>query len=111
MAAQNNARRALDEKLKSIWRDSQNVLAQRIAVLRKACPSAEAGSLTLAERDEAKAAAHKLAGSLGMFGLLDASAYASEIELRLEQMAIGEGIALRALLESVEQCINRAFQR
>lgn len=111
MAAQNDARRTLDEKLKSVWRDNQDVLAQRIAVLRKVCPSAEAGTLTLAERNEARTAAHKLAGSLGMFGLLDASVYASEIELRLEQMAIGEAIAVRALLESLEQCMNRAFQR
>jgi HPt (histidine-containing phosphotransfer) domain-containing protein len=111
MAAQNNAQRKLDAKLKTIWQENKNVLAQRIAIVRKACPSAEAGSLTLAERDEAKAAAHKLAGSLGMFGLLDASAYASEIELRLEQMAIGEVIAVRALLESLEQCMNRAFQQ
>ena len=59
---------ATKKLLASLWEKNLPVLRERLALLEAAVQAAEAGSLTAEQRKEAGATAHKLAGSLGMFG-------------------------------------------
>jgi HPt (histidine-containing phosphotransfer) domain-containing protein len=51
-----------------LWRKNQPQILDRLAQLDSAAAAAQAGTLTEAQRDGAEGMAHKLAGSLGMFG-------------------------------------------
>lgn len=111
MTTNRNQHKALNERLKQIFRGNEVLIKERLAILRKAISSNDAGMPQPSERNEATAAAHKLAGSLGMFGLFEASALASEIEQRLERHTEGEPIELRSLLESLERFMQKEFRR
>ncbi len=109
MTTNRNQHKALNEKLKQIFRGNEGLIKERLAILGKAISSNDAGMLQPSERNEATVAAHKLAGSLGMFGLFEASAIASEIERRLERHTEGERMELRPLLDSLERCMQQEF--
>jgi len=70
----------LSNALHSVW--SQNAAAQerRLAVQEQAIVHLLAGTLDTAGRQEAASEAHKLAGSLGSFGLVEGSRLAGELE-------------------------------
>jgi HPt (histidine-containing phosphotransfer) domain-containing protein len=55
--------------LDRLWAKFLPEIEQRIAVLESAAEALTAGLLTETEREAAHAAAHKLAGSLGTFGM------------------------------------------
>ena len=73
--------------LASVWQRNLPLLRNRFALLSAAAQQAEAGVLTPIARKEAAETAHKLAGSLGMFGYLRGT----EISRELEQLLDGEG--------------------
>jgi HPt (histidine-containing phosphotransfer) domain-containing protein len=54
---------------------------ERVDTLATAAGSVAAGTLSPAQQQEAQAAAHKLAGSLGTFGLKQGTELAHELEL------------------------------
>ncbi len=54
--------------LAALWDRHQPEIAERVAVLERACASLRAGKLSEEERISAASAAHKLAGVLGTFG-------------------------------------------
>ena len=62
------------------WPGAQPLLVERVAILEDALASLLAGALSDPEREEARREAHRLAGSLGAFGV--ASALASPLVLR-----------------------------
>lgn len=68
--------------LADLWRRKRPVVEERLAVLERA---ATAQPLTEALRSEAHDVAHKLAGSLGMFGFEQGTRLARELELLLEE--------------------------
>ena len=72
--------------LASVWQRNLPLLRTRFALLRAAAQQAEAGLLTPSARKEAAETAHKLAGSLGMFGY----GRGTEISRQLEQLLDGE---------------------
>jgi HPt (histidine-containing phosphotransfer) domain-containing protein len=81
---------------------------ERIATIEAALAACAAGTLTADARDAARRDAHKLAGSLGTFGLQDGTAFARRLELAFD--ADGElddesleaaARGLRAALESM----------
>ena len=59
-------------------------------------------------RTDAQRAAHMLAGSIGMFGFIDASEAARELESKLAQAPPDQTTALLALLERVRTGIRGA---
>ena len=70
--------------LASLWERSLPVLRERCALLERAAAAAQAGILTPELRAEATAIAHKLSGSLGMFGYPEGTDFARRIEHQLE---------------------------
>jgi len=70
--------------LASLWERSLPVLRERCALLERAATAAQAGTLTPELRAEATAIAHKLSGSLGMFGYPEGTDLARRIEEHLE---------------------------
>jgi HPt (histidine-containing phosphotransfer) domain-containing protein len=69
--------------LKALWEKNLPVLRERVGLLERAAEEAAAGRLSEALRVEAVGVAHKLAGSLGMFGYQDGTLAARELEVAL----------------------------
>jgi HPt (histidine-containing phosphotransfer) domain-containing protein len=68
------------EALKLLWQKFLPQMQERIAVLEDANRALDAGSLSAEQRCAAEAAAHKLAGVLGTFGLAEGTTLAREAE-------------------------------
>ena len=64
-----------------MWARFRSQILERVAVLEAAASAVTAKNLTAAEREAANAAAHKLAGTLGMFNLTRGTDLARELEL------------------------------
>ncbi len=75
------------QKIAALWQRNQPQIMDRLALLDRAAAAAIAGNLTLELRQEATAIAHKLAGSLGIFGFDEGTAIARRIEQQLEAAA------------------------
>jgi HPt (histidine-containing phosphotransfer) domain-containing protein len=70
--------------LASLWLRNRPLLEERLALLDKAASSAAAGVLVEELREEAADTAHKLAGSLGMYGYDNGTRIARQLELLLD---------------------------
>jgi HPt (histidine-containing phosphotransfer) domain-containing protein len=70
--------------LAQIWRNNVATIIERIATIRLAQASLRQGILDSEQREQARAAAHKLAGVLGTFGVPLGSALARRVEVLLE---------------------------
>ena len=70
--------------LAQIWRTSEATLFERIATIRAASVGIDDGTLDDERREQARAAAHKLAGVLGTFGLPQGTEVARQVEVLLE---------------------------
>ena len=62
------AEEATRKLLATLWEKNLPLLRERLELLDAAVKAASAGEITAEQRKEAGATAHKLAGSLGMFG-------------------------------------------
>ncbi len=99
--------------LVKVWSRRRAGVLEQVALLEGAAGDLGRGTLTDAERYAAAGAAHKLAGSLGMFGLADGSVRAREAELLLRADGQPDATdaprlrelvaALRAQVEATEQ--------
>ena len=69
--------------LAAIWLRSRPLVEERMALLERAAVGAAAGALTEELRKEAGGVAHKLAGSLGMYGYDEGTRVARELEALL----------------------------
>jgi HPt (histidine-containing phosphotransfer) domain-containing protein len=80
----------------------------RLQTIGEALDSLEAGRLEEELRLKAAHDAHKLAGSLGTFGLAASSASSSRIEILLTEGTSTEGLIadLRSLVESIDRDIS-----
>jgi diguanylate cyclase (GGDEF)-like protein len=74
----------IDLKLQAVWQEVRPKLHQRISSLEQAAARLTQGKLSKKLRQEAERNAHKLAGSLGMFGSDLGSSLAKEIEAVLQ---------------------------
>lgn len=83
---------ALSGAIEAIWDRSLEETTRRIATLDRASAASLAGELGDELRAHAGSDAHKLAGSLGMFGLATGSELASEVE---QALATSGGGAMR----------------
>ena len=69
--------------LRALWQQNLPLLRSRLAVLDEAATAARFGTLGDGLRAEAISTAHKLAGSLGMFGYPEGTRIAREMEYAL----------------------------
>lgn len=72
---------SLREALDRIWRQFLPQMQERLACLEEAAQALAAAELTDAQRRAAHDAAHKLAGTLGTFGLTKGTILAREAEI------------------------------
>jgi HPt (histidine-containing phosphotransfer) domain-containing protein len=86
------------EALDRLWNRFLPEIEERVAIIERAAAAIEAGSLTPELRRQAIAAAHKLAGTLGTFGLEEGTKVAREAE----QFYIGESQSSPASTRPVE---------
>lgn len=77
-------RQAPSELLSRIWQQSLPLVRDRVARLQHSACCAESGTLTSEARTQAADLAHKLAGSLGMFGFPEGTEIARQLEVLLE---------------------------
>jgi HPt (histidine-containing phosphotransfer) domain-containing protein len=68
----------------ALWDGARERIAARMAAIDAAVAALDGASLREEERAEAKGEAHKLAGSLGTFGVPDGSRAARDLELLLD---------------------------
>lgn len=71
----------LTTALAGLWTRFLPEIRDRVSILESAVRSLGSGSLTGEEREAAHSAAHKLAGTLGTFGLEQGTVLARELEL------------------------------
>ncbi len=80
-----------DEKTASliaaIWQRNRALVEERLALLDRAASAAVEGALGDELRQEACGAAHKLAGSLGMYGYDEGTHIARQMEVLLSEVA------------------------
>jgi HPt (histidine-containing phosphotransfer) domain-containing protein len=69
------------EALDRMWVSHRSQILERVSVLESAASAIAAKTLNEAEREAAQAAAHKLAGTLGMFNLNRGTDLARELDL------------------------------
>ncbi len=104
-----NSSEEVARKLDALWQTYLPTMLSRLASIRAAVESMEAGRVD--EELTAKGAhdAHKLAGSLGTFGLASTSAMSAKIENLLSEpvFAAQNTAELRRLLESITRDIER----
>jgi HPt (histidine-containing phosphotransfer) domain-containing protein len=73
--------------LATLWVKVRPMVEERLATLDAAAGAAANGALSAAQQAEACGAAHKLAGSLGMYGYDEGTAVARTIEVLLGEAA------------------------
>jgi HPt (histidine-containing phosphotransfer) domain-containing protein len=98
------AKEKSSEMLAEVWRRNQPLVLDRIAVLEHAAEAAANDELDCGMRRDATSIAHKLAGSLGMFGLHEGTRLAREIETALESHS-EEPAHLVALASSLRRSV------
>jgi diguanylate cyclase (GGDEF)-like protein len=90
------AEQRLVESVAAIWERFRGANLDRVDALGQAVDLLAAGSLDAGPRRETERTAHKLAGSLGTYGLTEASWLARQIEVALQgQAAVDRATVLR----------------
>ncbi len=89
-----------------VWDASRGTMNSRLDAVDAAGAALLAGSLGGEERAAALVAAHKLAGSLGTFGLPEGSELASELELMLRAPGVPAVMRLSELAERLRAIVR-----
>jgi len=82
-----------------VWEQFRNVIFERLAAVETAVTALRRATLTPEVRQRAVLEAHRLAGSLGMFGLAEGTRVAREIEHPFAENAVIAPDAPRRLVE------------
>ena len=85
----------------SLWERSRPVVEGRLQLLARTAAAAAAGPLSPEARHEASAEAHKLTGSLGMFGFPQASVLARELEQYFDSEAPAEAARIASWVSRI----------
>lgn len=72
------------EALQAVWERQRGLVDERVALIEEAVAALGQARLHAQSRENARRAAHMLAGSLGMFGFADASSAAASLQDTLE---------------------------
>jgi len=92
--------------LAALWERNLPVLHDRLTMLDAASEAAATGKLTPELRDDASSTAHKLAGSLGMFGYPRGTEFARKIEVLLNEPGPVDALTLRELTVSLRESVK-----
>lgn len=95
----------IDDLLTSLWERGLPVLRERINLLDRAATAAKTGEVDEELRVEAMGIAHKLAGSLGMFGYDRGTEIARQIEQMLAAPPAASG-RLAALVSGLRETLR-----
>jgi chemotaxis protein histidine kinase CheA len=87
--------------LGAIWAEHEATTLDRVALLEDAVERLIAGDLPEDEREQARRAAHMLAGSVGMFGFERSSEAAHALEAAFEAGTTPDSDRARALREHI----------
>ena len=93
----------LNERMRTLWQKFRPLMLKRLAIIEQAISTLKDGPLPERLKTQAAHEAHKLAGSLGTFGLEAGSVAAQEIERLLSDVGITD--------EAVAADISRHFDR
>lgn len=93
------------ELISALWERSVPLITDRLNGLDVACEAAVLGRLSPIMRRGAADTAHKLAGSLGMFGYPRGTELAREIEHLLENEGSVDAGLLRELVVELRACL------
>jgi len=93
------------ELISALWERSVPLITDRLNGLDIACEAANLGRLSPIMRRGAMDTAHKLAGSLGMFGYPRGTELAREIEQMLECDGVVDAGLLRELVLELRTCL------
>lgn len=91
--------------ISALWERSVPLISSRLHGLDVACEAAVIGRLSPMMRRGAADTAHKLAGSLGMFGYPRGTDLAREIEQLLESDGAVDSVVLRELVVELRACL------
>jgi HPt (histidine-containing phosphotransfer) domain-containing protein len=94
------------EALRSVWERQRDRVNGLIGVIEQAVSALSRGSLDASLQADAERAAHMLAGSVGMFGFIDASVAARGLESELAHPTAERVPALLALLERLRHGVQ-----
>jgi len=98
----------LSEQINNLWQKHLPLMKSRIETIQLAVTGLQEGRLPQDIRVASKQAAHKLAGSLGTFGLEAASSEASEIEqLLTDELSAANATELSQRLTRIKQAIDQ----
>jgi HPt (histidine-containing phosphotransfer) domain-containing protein len=104
--------------LEKVWLNSRPEALGRVATLQRFAENLRSGIPDQQSRQNALSAAHRLSGSLGMFGFNEASSCAAKIEALLgdgPMPDVATTVALverlRMLLEGTQPCSGRPEKR
>jgi len=101
---------SMQEKLDAIWAQNRGLVRGRLATLERASEElSETRGLSNQLRTEATSEAHKLAGSLGMFGHHEATELARSIELDLENPGLPQPERLRQHVQRLKDTLASAL--
>lgn len=75
----------LEDVVAAVWRRHRTTLFERLSTIERAIAAASAGALDDEMRAAAQSNAHKLAGSLGTFGLGGGTAAALRLEAGFDE--------------------------
>jgi HPt (histidine-containing phosphotransfer) domain-containing protein len=104
----NDPQAAITARLAQLWRTSRPTILERVAVLKSTHAALVANAGDVAARSEAREAAHKLSGVLGIFGLPQGSELAHNLEVRLKSadpLSAADLIANAGEIEALEALI------
>jgi len=84
-SANKNPGSRMAQTLAALWQKNQPRVLERLAAIETAVEAALDGTLTAEQRSLAEATAHKLAGSLGMYGFAKGTELARALEVHLAE--------------------------
>ena len=93
----------LQKKLNDVWQKVLPLMLTRLEAIQRAQRELQAGKLTDDLRLDAAQQAHKLAGSLGVFGMQEAS----ELAAKIEQLLSSEEILNEESSAQLTDCVER----
>lgn len=96
-------RRKVIATTERVWRQSQQQFINQVQQIEQAANALLLGALTPELQKQAKHAAHKLAGSLGIFGLAEGSQLAKALEDRLQSQVSLDAMQAEQLLAWVQR--------
>jgi chemotaxis protein histidine kinase CheA len=97
MSAPDDEKERIRQSMAAIWQRSLPLIQERLDALDHAAELAAAGTLTAEDRQAAASNAHKLAGSVGMFGYMEGTELARRLETTLEAEDLANPLLLREL--------------